>query len=697
MVITMHTRLVVALVSLLSIFLAFEIGLADEIDRSAWLLLGRNAEMQHYSPLSQVNDKNVAQLGLAWYADVSTLDGLAGNPLVADGVAYESGALGKIWAHDVRSGKLLWEFDAQIRFDQSATYTTFFASRVNRGLALLDDKVFVGTGDCRLIAVNRRRGEKVWETQACEPSKNYGITGAPRVGGGKVFIGNTCADSGLSRGYLGAYDAATGKPLWRFYTVPGEPAKGFENDAMKMAAKTWGKEWWKKTRGCGSPWDAITYDPVLNQVYFGTDGPAPFNPQDRAEGRGDELFTNSIIALDADTGKYIWHYQTTPNDAWNFAATMHIMVAELPFGDHPRRVVMEAPKNGFFYVLDARTGKLLSANNIVPVNWASGIDLGTGRPIELSEARYYALPGKWAVVAPGMIGAHSWQAMSYNPGTGLVYVPASDIPTPIQVTDLGGGVFGGAIHIDFSAPFRDPKLKGRLGRLIAWDPLAQKARWSVNLALPTNGGVLSTAGNLVFQGTATGDFRAYRADTGNLLWSFATGSGIQAAPTTVEIDGDQIILVPIGAGGALVNMLPSYTVSHQSLGPARLLAFKLLGKAGLPETQYVSPPFPKPLHSRYSAEEAKRGQLLFEAKGCDACHGDNAIHLLGSVPDLRKASAATNAVFSAIVIGGIRRDKGMPSFRESVSPKELKSIQAFIISQAWNAYDEQESAKEALR
>ncbi|MCX7169691.1 MAG: PQQ-binding-like beta-propeller repeat protein [Proteobacteria bacterium] len=325
-----------------------------------WRLLGGNAEMQHHSTLRKINLDNVKDLGLAWYADVPTPDGLAGNPLVADGVIYQSGTLGKVWAHDLRSGKQLWEFDAQIKFDKSGTVISFWGSRVNRGLALLDDKVFIGTGDCRLIAIDRKTGARVWETPACDAAAYYSITGAPRVGNGKVFIGNANADSGATRGYVAAFDAGSGKELWRFYTVPGDPAKGFENKAMEMASKTWGHDYWKVSAGGASPWDAMTFDPVLNQLYVGTDGPSPFNPKDRAQkGRGDELFTNSIVALDADTGAYRWHYQTTPNDAWNLAATMHIMIAELPIKGKPRRVVMQAPKNGFFYVLDAKSGKFI--------------------------------------------------------------------------------------------------------------------------------------------------------------------------------------------------------------------------------------------------------------------------------------------------------------------------------------------------
>ena len=354
-----------------------------------------------------------------------------------------------------------------------------------------------------------------------------------------MFIGNANMDVSPSRGHVDAFDPRTGRHLWRFYTIPGDPAKGFENSAMAMAAKTWGKDWWKDIAG-GSVWDAITYDLKLNLLYFGTEGAQPQNPLERGAGRGDELFTNSIVAVNADTGAYVWHYQTTPNDSWDYNATMHIMVAELSIAGKKRRVVMTAPKNGFFYVLDASTGKLLSANNIVPVNWASRIDMKTGRPVELPDARYYERPGERVFLSPGVYGAHNWQAMSYSPKTGLAYVPASVLPTIIELTKgsaaLSGEVhmdLGGDVHMDWWGLLRDPKYKDKAGRLIAWDPIAQKARWTVVLPFHTNGGTLATAGNLVFAGTADGQFCAYDAMSGHMLWSMATGSSIQAAPTWI--------------------------------------------------------------------------------------------------------------------------------------------------------------------
>jgi quinohemoprotein ethanol dehydrogenase len=658
-----------------------------------WRLLGGNPEMQHHSVLKQINRNNVKSLGLAWYVDVPTEDGLAGNPLIADGVVYESGTLGKVWAHDVRNGKQLWAFDAHVKFDENGSLASFWGSRVNRGLALLDDKLFIGTGDCRLVAINRRTGTLDWQTQACNPHDFYTITGAPRVGNGKVYIGNANADSGLNRGYISAFDEKTGTELWRFYTVPGDPAKGFENKAMEMASKTWGKDYWKVSGG-GSVWDAITFDPVLNQVYFGTDGPSPWNPNDRAQqGRGDELFTTSIIAVNADTGEYRWHYQTTPNDAWNYDATMHIMVAELPINGQKRRVVMEAPKNGFFYVLDAKTGKFISAKNIVRVNWASHIDEQTGRPVEIAEARYYATAGKRALVAPSPVGAHSFQAMSYDPATGLVYIPAEDSPTIVEVTNIGG-VIGGSLHVDWSWAMRNPKFKGRMGMLIAWDPVQQKARWTANMARPHNGGMLSTDGGLVFAGQATGEFAAYRTDTGEKLWSFNTGSGIQAAPSTVEVDGEQLLILPVGASTALLKLFPWETYTDKSRGPSRLLALKLGGKTALPLDSsreiFPQPPRPRPK----SEALVKRGAALFESSGCDLCHGSEVSTSLGSVADLRKASALTHNHFAEILAGS-RLSGGMPSYTGGqgwfkVSEQDVQAIQAYVLNQAWDAYEAQQ-------
>jgi len=662
-------------------------GAAGAPDRNSdWPIIGRTAEAQHYSPLEQINAHNVKHLGLAWYADIDSADGLVGNPLVVDGVIYEAGSGARIYAHDLRSGRQLWVFDPNSQF--KGTLATFFGNRFTRGLALWHDFVYVGTGDCRLVAVDRRSGRQAWEAKSCDPSAFYTISGAPRVGDDKIYIGNTDVDSGSNRGFVDAFDAATGKHVWRFYTIPGDPSRGFESKALAMAAKTWGEQWWKHTGG-GSVWEAMTFDPKLKLLYMGTDSAKSLNPEERGEHRGDELFTNCIVAVDANTGEYKWHYQTTPNDAWDYNATMHIMVADIAIHGATRRVVMQAPKNGFFYVLDAGTGKLISANNFVPVNWASRIDLKTGRPVEMPDARYYAHSDKRALVIPGPLGAHNWHAMSYSPQTGLVYIPAMDsaalfeVGAPTETALLGGG----HLRIDQGLG-TDTELHYKVtGRLIAWDPVSQKERWHRDLQLPINGGVLSTAGDLVIEGSATGEITAYEANSGAPLWSMATGSAIQAAPTTVMVDGEQFILVPVGVGGAMSNW-SRFSSTPKSRGPARLLAFKLGGRTQLPPYSYTEV-FPRPPRPRPDMELARTGGRLFEDKGCSMCHAEEAMRDSGWVPDLRKASAQVHDSFAAIVLGGVRQSRGMPSFAGSVTPQDLAALQAFILNQAWNAYEAQ--------
>jgi PQQ-dependent dehydrogenase (methanol/ethanol family) len=680
------------------VYFAFTASLCSADSRTGveadtqWSLPGGNAEMQHYSPLTGIDANNVSHLGLAWFSDVFSKDGLLDNPLVVDGVVYLSGVRSRIWAIDVRNGKLLWEFDPKVRFDGS--FIAGIGAQLSRGIAVWGRYVYVGTTDCRLVAVDRKTGTKAWEATTCEASEHV-VARIPRVGGGKVFIGTANEDSGQGRPHVDAFDAKTGKHVWRFYTIPGDPKAGFENKAMEMAAKTWRSGYWRTTSG-GSVWDGMTYDPKLNLLYFGTDGPTPQNPPERGKDRGDELFTNAIVAVKADTGEYVWHYSTTPGDGWDYNADMPIMIADLQIGGTPRRVVMEAPKNGFFYVLDAPTGRVLAAGNIVPVNWASRVDLKTGRPVELPDARYWELPpGQKIVIKPGGWGAHSWHAMSFSPKTALVYIPATPLPMVVTITESAAAI-GGHVHLDWLSPLREPEYKGKAGRLLAWDPVAQKARWSVTLPFPMNGGVLSTGSNLVFQGTASGEFVAYEATTGKKLWSMDTHSSIQSAPTTVEVDGRQLILVPTGLGGGGAKLVPEF-LGEQGRAPPRLMAFALGGHAQLPpvpaEPQFEKPPRPRPT----STQLVQRGSLLFESIGCYSCHGSEARRHVGldSVPDLRRASAQTHDQFLAIVMGGLRQDKGMPVFAGKLSIEDAQAIEAYVLSEAWDAYDAQNSQSKA--
>ncbi|MEH6519372.1 MAG: PQQ-dependent dehydrogenase, methanol/ethanol family [Halioglobus sp.] len=644
---------------------------------SEWRLIGNNPEQHHFSSLDQINDKSVKRLGLAWSTDMPTLDGPVGVPLVADGVIYQSLALGKVFAHDVVTGKEIWNFDAKIQFPLGVVPA--WGARLTRGLALIGDLVITAVGDCRLIALDKATGEQHWVSQACDPELGYTITGAPRVGAGKVFIGNANADSGATRGYVSAFDVKTGEMLWRFYTVPSDPALGFENDAMEMASKTWGKEYWKLVGG-GSAWDAMTYDPVLDLLYIGTDAPSPVSPLLRGEGAGDELFTNAIVALDASTGDYRWHYSTTPGDGWNYGATMHIMIAELDFGGQPRRVVMSAPKNGFFYILDASNGDLISAENIVPINWASHIDMKTGRPVKLPDSKWWLKGEEGALTYPSPLGAHNWMPMSYSKVTGLIYIPVME--SPMTMIQKDGNLIGG-VDVDFYYGLdNDAEFSGSL---LAWDPVQQKQRWKTTVGRPYQGGILSTAGNLVFQGSSEGKFSAYNAESGENLWAMFVGSGILAAPVTVDVDGNQLIILPVGSGmSASIGTYPE--MAGNPGGPARLLAFRLDGKAelSLDNTDVVA--VPKPPRSRPLAENVAKGENIWLINGCELCHGFRVIGSQNvSVPDLRYANAKTHDDFAAIM-SGTRWNKGMPTFNH-LSSEEMSRLQDYILAQAWLAYD----------
>lgn len=678
---TPATRFVVAAIGALAAAGAPAAGSQD------WPLLGRNADMQHNSPLQAINDKNVANLGLAWSAEMPTKDGMVGNPLVVDGVVYQSAPRTQVFANDLKTGKLLWKFEAPVKMPDE-TGVPRWAYNVNRGVAVSGDHVFYASADCRLYAINRKSGALAWSVEACDASQEtgwYAMTMAPRIGGGMVFVGNACGDSGIGRGHVDAFDEKTGKPVWRFYTVPDDPAKGKQKTPeLERAVKTWGKDWHSKTNGCGSVWDGMTYDAKLHQLYIAVDGPAPWIPTLRGKGAGDELYTNSVVALDASTGKYLWHYKQTPNDGWNYSPNAPLMLAELPIGGSSRRVVMTAPKNGFFYVLDAKTGKFISANNIVPVNWASGIDPKTGRPIFKAEARYWEKKDGKAVIIPSTSGAHNWHAMAYNEQTGLVYLGAAVVPS---LAEMKPDMIGGLVTHDYFG-YEAANAKYRpYGELIAWDPVAQKARWRVRRDIPYSGGTLTTAGNLVFQGTGDGKFEAFAADTGKRLWSFDTGGVGMAAPTTVSQDGEQIVLMPIGNGGAasIGQILTRVASTAQTrASPSRLLAFKLGGTATLvkAEPQVVpEPPLPRPANKA----QIHAGAILWEGKGCVYCHGHEAGSANGNVKDLRFSSAETHGLFAGIVIGGLRKEQGMPVFQD-ITIEEVNALHAYVLDRAWAGY-----------
>jgi len=645
--------------------------LAAPYNGNDWLSYGRAYNEQRFSPLTNINEKNVNKLHMDWYADIHSEDGLVSTPIVVDGIIYLSGAFARVFALDGKSGQKIWSYDPQV--NRGASVDSSWSVRVNHGVAVYKGRVYVGTGDCRLIALDAASGKEVWSIESCGAVGGAGITGAPRVVNGMVLIGH--GGAGV-RGYVSAYDSNNGKLIWRFYTVPRGPKHKFEQPELKVAANTWhGHKWWQGAGGTVR--NAITYDQELNRIYLGTAGSYPTMAGLRDPEGGDNLYTESIVALDADTGKYIWHYQQVPHDTWGYNATADIVLADLTLEGKSRKVLMQAPKNGFFYVLDRQTGELLSANNYARVTWAKGIDMKTGRPIEHPEARYYNRPDLKATVYPNIGGAHSWQPMSFNPKTGLVYLPVQDFPTIYSVDAEYGLTF---------KPLPDQiKLKGRL---VAWDPVTQSERWRVDHDLALNGGTLATAGDLVFQGTATGELRAYSAQKGELLWSSQLGSSMQAAPITYAIDGQQYILAPVGLGGEGRMTHADQAAGPNALGPSRLIAYSL-GKqhASLPVNNQP-PQVPRPPKGDADPAVIAHGAKLYSAMGCYFCHGENAVGMAGgSIPDLRYMSANTHVEWPAVVLGGSRKDKGMMPFYRYLEHGDSEAIHSFVIEQARKLYN----------
>ena len=647
---------------------AARLGKADR-DAANWLSYGRTYSEQRFSPLAKITADNASQLGLAWSADLDTNRGQQATPLVIDGVMYVSTAWSMVKAYDAATGKLLWSYDPEVPREVGVKGC---CDVVNRGVAAWKGKIYVGTFDGRLVALDARTGKPKWSVVTGDQS-NLTITGAPRVVKGRVIIGMSGGEYGI-RGYLSAYDAETGKLAWRFYTVPGDPSKPFENKAMEMAAKTWSGEYWKLGGG-GTTWDAISYDPDLNLVYFGVGNGIEWARNYRTKSKGDNLFLSSIVALNADTGKYVWHYQATPGEEWDFDAVQQLMQADLKIDGKQRKVIMQANKNGFFYVLDRTNGKLISATTFVPINWASGVDPKTGRPIENPGIRYDQT-GKPFAMMPGALGAHSWQPMAYSPKTGLVYIPAQEIGLEfIPVEGLKPTPMGWNVSV---ATVNTP---GTKGYLIAWDPVQRKEVWRVGYQGPWNGGTLTTAGNLVVQGDASGSFNAYRADTGEKLWSTPAQSAVMAGPMTYEVNGEQYIAVMSGWGGAYPLLEGKEAAKSGNIrNVSRVLAFKVGGTAALPDLPPQAPLALNPPPATAAADTVAKGTNLY-VQFCSVCHGENAIGG-GVVPDLRASSFIANDFFYEIVLNGAMKGAGMAAFAPVLSKDDATAIRAYLIKRA---------------
>ncbi|WP_336965240.1 PQQ-dependent dehydrogenase, methanol/ethanol family [Sphingobium aquiterrae] len=654
--------------------------LAGTDDGSNWPAYGRTYDESHYSPLTGITDANAARLKLAWYFDLPPSVSVASQPLAVGGTVYIATGLSVVRALDGKTGRLLWEYDPQVAQTGADVLRTGWGIR---GLAWWDGRLFVGTQDGRLIAVDARTGRPVWTAQTTTPGDGRYITGAPRVFKGRVIIGHGGADYAHIRGYVSAYDTGTGKLLWRFYTVPGDPAKD-KDQTTRLAAATWKGDYYKLGGG-GTVWNAITYDPELDRIYIGTGNGGPWNQKIRSPGGGDNLFLCAIVALDAATGRYLWHYQTNPGETWDYNSAMDIGLATLPIGGRPRRVLLHAPKNGFFYVIDRDTGKLISAEPIAKVNWASRIDIASGRPVEDPQARY---PGGSALVWPGPLGAHNWYPMAFDPKARRVFIPTSRLPgyysdrkTDIKNWRPRPGVMNSGV--DPLLEFDGVAPTGNLGALQAWDPATQRPLWEVPLPSPVNGGVMATAGNLVFQGRADGVFVAYAADSGKALWRFDAQNGVVASPISYRAGGKQYVTVIAGFGGgagAMGALSAAYGWQYRTQ-MRRVLTFALDGAATLPKAS-ASPSIRAIEDRGYrpALPQEAAGAALF-AGSCAYCHGAGVI-AGGGAPDLRTSSIVTDpSLFRSIVHDGALSLAGMPKF-DNFSNPEREAIRQYIRSRA---------------
>ena len=645
-----------------------------------WVNHAGGAEQAGFSQLATISSANIGKLGLAWSMDLPGEVSLEATPLAVDGVLYFSGSYGAVYAVDGASGRLKWKYDPEIWKVYPNRLGNSFA--VNRGVAYAGGKVFVGQIDGRLIALDAKSGKPIWTTQTLPANAGrYVITGAPIAFDGKVLIGNGGADS-MMRGYVSAYDQATGQQVWRFNIVPGKPEENAGNPAMEMAAKTWSPDFWKAGGGGGNAWNGFTFDAELGRIYIGTGNAGPYNPRVRSPGGGDNLFVASVVALDAKTGQYLWHYQENTGDSLDYKSVANMVMATLPVNGTPTKVLLHQPTNGFFYVIDRNTGKLLSAEKTSPkVNWADKIDLATGRPVERPNIRYEQGESRmW----PSMIGTHNWQDMAFSPKTGLVYIPYQELGAVYtMITKPGDFVFGGMTAHGQKLHDDDGH-----GALLAWDPVAQKPRWKVPVDTMWNGGTLATSGNLVFQGAGNGWFSAYDAVSGKRVWRFNAGLGINGAPISYAVAGRQYVSVLVGYGGTTAAMSEFLNAGWKyGAQPRRLLTFALGGAKHLPKS------LPQDFTVKAVDDPAlvldekavAAGRSLSGMMGCIACHGIGLKGAGSPAPDLRESSLTLSEdALYAVLHDSALASRGMPGF-PLVTRSQVRNLQAYIRATAREA------------
>jgi len=654
---------------------------AQETQHGDWLTYGRNYKEDRYSMLDQINKETVKDLGLAWALEVGTKRGIQSTPIVVDGIMFATGPWSVLWAIDARKGEKIWEYDPEVNRDRAIEYC---CGVINRGPAIYKGSIIWGTLDGRLVSVDAATGNKNWEVMTIPEGSQYSITGAPRIANGKVIIGNGGAEF-TARGYVTAYDAQTGKKVWRFYTVPGNPADGFEQPELEEAAKTWNGEWWANGGGGGTVWDAIVFDPELNTVYLGVGNGTHWDQTIRSPGGGDNLYLASIVALDADSGKYKWHFQQTPGDTWDYTSTQPITMADLEIDGKMRKVLMQAPKNGFFYVIDRVTGEFISGDNYSYVSWASGLDT-KGRPIENEGARY--TDGKTHWITPGSHGAHNWHPQAFNKKLGLMYIPTVSQPGPFaRIAERGayekeavGGPVG--VNVSMTAKLYNPPVfdtnpnapapGSASGRLIAYDPIQQKEVWGIDQPSHYNAGILTTVTGLVFQSDATGKFSARDGQTGKVIWDFDTRSGGIAPSITYMVDGEQYITVPVGWGGGQGQ---THKLTER-LHPGTFYTFKIGGTAEAPAKLPTLASELTTLTTNAPPQNIGHGWDVF-TQFCISCHivGKGG----GAIPDLARSSDGIFKNYEEIILNGALASQGMPALGEYLSPEDVVDIKSYVL------------------
>ena len=664
--------------------------LSDESNTADWLAYGRTHSEQRFSPLKDINTDNVSKLKPEWYIDLPDKSDIVGTPLVVDGVMYYVGQMNVTRAIDARTGKLLWEYDPKVAEEVRDNNMRRVFWGHSRGLSTYNDKLYIATWDGRIVAITRKDGKEVWQIRTFPHDSPLNITGHVKAFDGKLFIGNGGTELGPTRGFVTAYDAETGKQLWRFYIVPGNPADGFEDEAQEMAAKTWTGPWWEHGGG-GNAWHGWTYDKEFNQLIFGTGNGSPWNRKVRSPGGGDNLFLSSVVALDADTGKYKWHVQTAPGDTWDYNSNMDIVLADLKIDGKDVKAALHAPKNGFFYVIDRSNGRVLSAEKFADVNWSTEFDLEKQAHI-IPESAWFN-DGEENIY-PSVFGAHSWHAMSYNPELGLAFIPTNHLGNTFtddgKDTDANwrGTPFQLGIAVGMTLT-KDPH--ETRGSLQAWDPVKNERVWQVNQISAWGAGTLATAGNLVFQGIPEGKLKAYDARNGEVLWEYDAGLGISAPPITYKIDGKQMVSLLIGPGGAIpTNFTGGGELGWEGFGwkygvhQRRLIAFSLDGNAEVPKQ-----PAPQIaaaiIDEEFEIDEkkAEHGAGVYAVHLCIACHGGGAV-AGAKAPDLRASPAlikGNEKVFEDIVRDGALLDNGMPNF-PTLTDEELEALRHYVRKQA---------------